>query len=41
MRAPICERLDIEFPILVFSHHRDVVTGVSRAGPSTGCSTTC
>ncbi len=32
MRTPICERLDIEFPIFAFSHCRDVVAAVSRAG---------
>jgi len=28
----VCEMLDIEFPILAFSHCRDVVAAVSRAG---------
>ena len=32
MRTPICERLDIEFPIFAFSHCRDVVAAVSKAG---------
>jgi NAD(P)H-dependent flavin oxidoreductase YrpB (nitropropane dioxygenase family) len=32
MRTPICDRLDIEFPIFAFSHCRDVVAAVSRAG---------
>jgi NAD(P)H-dependent flavin oxidoreductase YrpB (nitropropane dioxygenase family) len=32
MRTPICEQLDIEFPIFAFSHCRDVVAAVSRAG---------
>jgi NAD(P)H-dependent flavin oxidoreductase YrpB (nitropropane dioxygenase family) len=32
VRTPICERLDIEFPIFAFSHCRDVVAAVSRAG---------
>jgi len=32
MRTPICERLDIELPIFAFSHCRDVVAAVSRAG---------
>jgi len=32
MRTPICERLGIEFPIFAFSHCRDVVAAVSRAG---------
>jgi NAD(P)H-dependent flavin oxidoreductase YrpB (nitropropane dioxygenase family) len=32
MRLPICEAFDIEFPIFAFSHCRDVVAAVSRAG---------
>jgi NAD(P)H-dependent flavin oxidoreductase YrpB (nitropropane dioxygenase family) len=32
MRSPICETLGIEFPLLAFSHCRDVVAAVSRAG---------
>ena len=32
MRTPICERLDIEFPIFAFTHCRDVVAAVSNAG---------
>ena len=32
MNSPICEMLDIEFPLLAFSHCRDVVAAVSRAG---------
>lgn len=32
MNSPICERLGIEFPLLAFSHCRDVVAAVSRAG---------
>lgn len=32
MQTPICERLGIEFPIFAFSHCRDVVAAVSRAG---------
>ncbi|MFQ5557031.1 MAG: nitronate monooxygenase [Acidimicrobiales bacterium] len=32
MRTEITELLDIEFPILAFSHCRDVVAAVSRAG---------
>ena len=32
MRTPICERFGIEFPIFAFSHCRDVVAAVSRAG---------
>lgn len=32
MRTEVCERLGIEFPIFAFSHCRDVVAAVSRAG---------
>lgn len=32
MRTPICAMLGIEFPLLAFSHCRDVVAAVSRAG---------
>lgn len=32
MKNPICEMLDIEFPLVAFSHCRDVVAAVSRAG---------
>ncbi|HEV7733506.1 MAG TPA: nitronate monooxygenase [Candidatus Binatia bacterium] len=32
MRSPICDLLGIEFPLLAFSHCRDVVCEVSRAG---------
>ncbi len=32
MRTPICELLGIEYPIFAFSHCRDVVAAVSRAG---------
>jgi NAD(P)H-dependent flavin oxidoreductase YrpB (nitropropane dioxygenase family) len=32
MRTDICERLGVEFPIFAFSHCRDVVAAVSRAG---------
>ena len=32
MRTPICERLGIELPIFAFSHCRDVVAAVSKAG---------
>ena len=32
MRSPICEMLGIEFPLLAFSHCRDVVVEVSKAG---------
>src|SRR5262245_56158032 len=32
MRTELCKRLGIEFPIFAFSHCRDVVAAVSRAG---------
>jgi NAD(P)H-dependent flavin oxidoreductase YrpB (nitropropane dioxygenase family) len=32
VRTEICDRLGIEFPIFAFSHCRDVVAAVSRAG---------
>jgi NAD(P)H-dependent flavin oxidoreductase YrpB (nitropropane dioxygenase family) len=32
VRTSICDQLGIEFPILAFSHCRDVVAAVSRAG---------
>ena len=32
MKNVICEMLDIEFPVLAFSHCRDVVAAVSKAG---------
>lgn len=32
MRSPICAMLGIDFPLLAFSHCRDVVAAVSRAG---------
>jgi NAD(P)H-dependent flavin oxidoreductase YrpB (nitropropane dioxygenase family) len=32
MRTPVCDQLDIEFPILAFSHCRDVVAAVSKVG---------
>ena len=32
MQSKICEILDIEFPLLAFSHCRDVVVAVSKAG---------
>ena len=34
MNSRICELLDIEFPLVAFSHCRDVVVAVSKAG---GC----
>jgi NAD(P)H-dependent flavin oxidoreductase YrpB (nitropropane dioxygenase family) len=32
MKSPICDMLGIEFPLVAFSHCRDVVAAVSRAG---------
>ena len=32
MRSPVCAMLGIEFPLVAFSHCRDVVAEVSRAG---------
>lgn len=32
MKNQICEMLGVEFPLIAFSHCRDVVTAVSRAG---------
>lgn len=32
MRTPICDQLGIEFPIFAFTHCRDVVVAVSKAG---------
>ncbi len=32
MRTEICDKLGIEYPIFAFSHCRDVVAAVSRAG---------
>src|SRR3989442_9280165 len=32
MRTRVCEMFGIEFPIFAFSHCRDVVAAVSRAG---------
>ena len=32
MRTPICEQLGIEYPIFAFTHCRDVVAEVSKAG---------
>lgn len=32
MKSPICEIPGIEFPLLAFSHCRDVVAAVTRAG---------
>jgi NAD(P)H-dependent flavin oxidoreductase YrpB (nitropropane dioxygenase family) len=32
VKTPICKMLGIDFPLMAFSHCRDVVAGVSRAG---------
>jgi hypothetical protein len=32
MQTDLARRLDIEFPIFAFTHCRDVVVAVSRAG---------
>ena len=32
MNTPLCKRLGIEFPLFAFSHSRDVVAAVSKAG---------
>ena len=32
MRTEVCERLAIEYPIFAFTHCRDVVVAVSKAG---------
>jgi NAD(P)H-dependent flavin oxidoreductase YrpB (nitropropane dioxygenase family) len=32
MRSPLCDQLGIEYPVLAFSHCRDVVAAVSRGG---------
>lgn len=32
MQTPLCQRLGIEFPLFAFSHARDVVVAVSKAG---------
>lgn len=32
MKSPICEKLGIEFPLIAFTHCRDVVCEVSKAG---------
>ena len=32
MRTPICDELGIEFPVFAFTHCRDVVVAVSKAG---------
>lgn len=32
MKSPICDMLGCDFPLLAFSHCRDVVAAVSNAG---------
>ena len=32
MKSPICDLLGIEFPLIAFTHCRDVVVEVSKAG---------
>lgn len=32
MKSPVCDKLGIEFPLLAFTHCRDVVVEVSKAG---------
>ena len=32
MRTPLCDELGIEYPIFAFTHCRDVVAAVSKAG---------
>ena len=32
MQTPICKKLGIEYPIFAFTHCRDVVVEVSKAG---------
>ena len=32
MKSHVCEKLDIEFPLIAFTHCRDVVCEVSKAG---------
>ncbi|MBM4509570.1 hypothetical protein GS421_10420 [Rhodococcus hoagii] len=32
MHTPLCDELGIEFPIFAFTHCRDVVVAVSKAG---------
>lgn len=32
MKTPICDMFDIEFPLIAFTHCRDVVVAVSKAG---------
>ncbi len=32
MHTPLCDQLGIEFPIFAFTHCRDVVVAVAKAG---------
>lgn len=32
LNSSICERLNVEFPLVAFTHCRDVVVEVSKAG---------
>ena len=32
MRTPLCDLLGVEFPVLAFSHCRDVIAAVGKAG---------
>ena len=32
MKSPVCDKLGIEFPLVAFTHCRDVVVEVSKAG---------
>ena len=32
LNSSICERLNVEFPLVAFTHRRDVVVEVSKAG---------
>ena len=32
MKSPLCQKLGIEFPLFAFSHCRNVVSEVSKAG---------
>ena len=32
MKSPVCELLGVEFPLIAFTHCRDVVVAVSKAG---------
>ena len=32
MKSPVCDLLGVEFPLVAFTHCRDVVVAVSKAG---------